>query len=130
MGRHHDGPNSGAGEVAPPRLGHESSTGGRRTCQDDAGRSARMLFNSLPFLFFFLPITYFVFWRLRARTPRYVWLTVSGYAFYSFWDYRFCALMALSTLISYTAGLAMLRWPTGLPRRLALWIPIVLDLSL
>jgi alginate O-acetyltransferase complex protein AlgI len=89
-----------------------------------------MLFNSLPFLFFFLPITYFVFWRLRARSSRYVWLTVTGYAFYSFWDYRFCALMALSTLISYTAGLAMLRWPTGLPRRLALWVPIVLDLSL
>ena len=24
-----------------------------------------MLFNSLPFLYFFLPVTYFVFWRLR-----------------------------------------------------------------
>ena len=90
-----------------------------------------MLFNSLPFLFFFLPVTYFVFWRLRARTSRHVWLTVTGYVFYSFWDYRFCALMALSTLISYTAGLAMLRWPNeGVPRRLALWVPIALDLSL
>lgn len=33
------------------------------------------------------------------------WLTVTGYAFYSFWNYKFCALMALSTLISYVAGL-------------------------
>jgi alginate O-acetyltransferase complex protein AlgI len=89
-----------------------------------------MLFNSLPFLFFFLPITYFVFWRLRARTSRYVWLTITGYVFYGFWDYRFCALMAISTLISYLAGLAMLRWTSGTPRTLCLWVPIALDLSL
>ena len=66
-----------------------------------------MLFNSIPFLYFFLPVTYFVFWRLRSRSSRYIWLTLTGYVFYSFWDYRFCALMALSTVISYIAGLAM-----------------------
>jgi hypothetical protein len=58
-----------------------------------------MLFNSLSFLFVFLPIVYLVFWRLRLRQARYVWLTITGYAFYSFWDYRFCALMAFSTLV-------------------------------
>jgi alginate O-acetyltransferase complex protein AlgI len=89
-----------------------------------------MLFNSLPFLYFFLPITYFFFWRLRSRSSRYIWLTLAGYVFYSFWDYRFCALMALSTVISYAAGLAMLRWPTGTARKLCLWVPITLDLSL
>ena len=39
-----------------------------------------VLFNSLPFLYVFLPITYFVFWRLRSRSSRYVWLTLTGYA--------------------------------------------------
>ena len=29
-----------------------------------------VLFNSLPFLYFFLPITYLVFWRLRSREQR------------------------------------------------------------
>ena len=43
-----------------------------------------------------------------ARNQRYVWMTVTGYVFYSFWNYKFCAVMALSTLISYIAGLALL----------------------
>jgi alginate O-acetyltransferase complex protein AlgI len=53
-----------------------------------------MLFNSLPFLYAFLPITYLVFWRLRTKFQRYVWLTITGYVFYSFWNPKFCALMA------------------------------------
>ena len=83
-----------------------------------------MLFNSIPFLYFFLPITYFVFWRLRSRSSRYIWLALTGYVFYGFWDYRFCALMALSTVISYVAGLAMLRWPTGYGQKT---VPLVAD---
>jgi alginate O-acetyltransferase complex protein AlgI len=89
-----------------------------------------MLFNSLAFLFVFLPIVYVVFWRLTTRTQRHVWLALSGYVFYSFWDYRFCALMFASTLISYLAGLAMLRWEDPRIRRWCLIVPIALDLSL
>ena len=59
-----------------------------------------MLFNSFAFLYIFLPITYLVFWHLRGKSPRYVWLALSGYAFYSFWNYKFCALMLLSTVVS------------------------------
>ena len=90
-----------------------------------------MLFNSLPFLFLFLPMTYFGFWRLRTKNERYRWLTITGYVFYSFWDVRFCALMALSTAVSYLAGLGLLRWdaqPTR--RRLCLIAPISVDLAL
>jgi alginate O-acetyltransferase complex protein AlgI len=92
--------------------------------------SRNMLFNSLPFLYVFLPITYFVFWRLKTLGQRYVWLTLTGYVFYGFWDYRFCALMAASTLISFVAGLGMLRYPSGRARQLCLWMPIAADLSL
>jgi alginate O-acetyltransferase complex protein AlgI len=48
-----------------------------------------MLFNSLGFLFGFLPIAYLVFWHLRTKQQRYIWLTVAGYVFYSFWNYKF-----------------------------------------
>jgi alginate O-acetyltransferase complex protein AlgI len=89
-----------------------------------------MLFNGLPFLFFFLPLTYFVFWKLSSKRSRYVWLTITGYAFYSFWNYRFCALMALSTAVSYVAGLGFLRWEEPRKRRLCLIVPIVFDLLL
>src|SRR5580704_16907422 len=89
-----------------------------------------MLFNSLTFLYFFLPLTYFVFWKLTSKKQRYVWLTLSGYVFYSFWNYKFCLLMALSTTVSYLAGIGFLRWKTSQARRACLVIPLVVDLSL
>jgi alginate O-acetyltransferase complex protein AlgI len=89
-----------------------------------------VLFNSLSFLYGFLPVTYAVFWLLRSRTSRYAWLAVTGYVFYSFWNYKFCALMAFSTLVSYLAGLGLLRWDDRRRRRLCLVVPITLDLAL
>jgi alginate O-acetyltransferase complex protein AlgI len=89
-----------------------------------------MLFNSLPFLYVFLPVTYFVFWKLTSKTQRYVWLTLTGYVFYSFWNYKFCALMALSTAVSYLAGLGFLKWNQPRQRRLCLVLPVVFDLTL
>jgi alginate O-acetyltransferase complex protein AlgI len=89
-----------------------------------------MLFNSPGFLFGFLPIAYLVFWRLTGKMPRYVWLAISGYVFYSFWNYKFCSLMLFSTLVSYLAGLGLLRWQDPRLRRLCVAIPIASDLAL
>jgi alginate O-acetyltransferase complex protein AlgI len=90
-----------------------------------------VLFNSVVFLFAFLPVTYVVFWTLRSANSRYIWLTATGYVFYGYWNWRFCFLMALSTLVSYVAGLGFLRWDGDARlRKLCLWIPIVVDLSL
>jgi alginate O-acetyltransferase complex protein AlgI len=89
-----------------------------------------MLFNSLEFLYFFLPITYFVFWALTTRSQRYIWLTLTGYVFYASWNYKFCALMAFSTAVAYLAGLGLLRWQDPFRRKLLLIAPIVLDLGL
>jgi alginate O-acetyltransferase complex protein AlgI len=89
-----------------------------------------LLFNSFVFLYAFLPITYLVFWRLRSRDARYIWLAITGYVFYAFWNPKFCALMALSTLVSYVAGLGFLRWRDARRRRLCLILPIAIDLSL
>src|SRR5215813_7062647 len=89
-----------------------------------------MLFNSFVFLFAFLPIAYVVFWALKSPTARYVWLTITGYVFYGYWDPRFCLLMAFSTLVSYCAGLGFLRWSDPFKRKLCLVVPIALDLAL
>ena len=86
-----------------------------------------MLFNSVVFIFGFLPICYVVFWLLRSADARYRWLTVSGYVFYGYWDARFCLLMAFSTLVSYTAGLGFLRWEDPRRRKLCLVIPVTVD---
>jgi alginate O-acetyltransferase complex protein AlgI len=90
-----------------------------------------MLFNSYVFLLAFLPITWLVFWALGSARARYIWLAVTGYVFYGYWDPRFCLLMAFSTLVSYLAGLGFLRWDADPRRRkLCLIVPIVVDLSL
>ena len=89
-----------------------------------------MLFNSRAFLFVFLPVAYFVFWKLPSKQQRYVWLTITGYIFYSFWNYKFCAIMAFSTLVSYLAGLGFLRFEDLRNRKLCLIVPVVVDLSL
>ena len=89
-----------------------------------------MLFNSFVFLCAFLPVTYVVFWMLRSASSRYVWLAVTGYVFYGYWDARFTLLMAFSTAVSYLAGLGFLRWSDPRRRRLCLVAPIVIDLAL
>ena len=89
-----------------------------------------MLFNSVIFLFAFLPVCYVVFWTLRSASSRYVWLAVTGYIFYGYWDPRFCLLMAFSTAVSYLAGLGFLRWSDPRTRKLCLVVPIVIDLAL
>ena len=89
-----------------------------------------MLFNSFVFLLLFLPVTYLVFWRLRTAQARYVWLTVTGYVFYGYWDPRFCFLMLFSTLVSYLAGLGFLRWSDPRHRKLCLVVPVTIDLLL
>jgi alginate O-acetyltransferase complex protein AlgI len=89
-----------------------------------------MLFNSFIFIFVFLPVTYVVFWALRTSQARYIWLTLTGYVFYGYWDARFTLLMAFSTVVSYLAGLGFLRWNDPRHRRLCLVIPITVDLLL
>jgi alginate O-acetyltransferase complex protein AlgI len=89
-----------------------------------------MLFNSAIFLFVFFPVTYVVYWTLRRRNLRYLWLTITGYVFYGYWRPSFCLLIALSTAVSYLAGLGFLRWQSRPIRRFLLIAPIVLDLSL
>jgi alginate O-acetyltransferase complex protein AlgI len=89
-----------------------------------------MLFNSLIFIFGFLPICYLVYWRLKEKNHRYIWLTIAGYVFYGSWNYKFCALMAFSTVVSYLAGRGLLKWDDRERRKLCLIVPISVDLAL
>jgi alginate O-acetyltransferase complex protein AlgI len=90
-----------------------------------------MLFNSFVFLVLFLPVTYTVFWLLRNAQQRYVWLAITGYVFYGYWNPKFCLLMAFSTTVSYFAGLGFLKYPDDAKKRkLCLVIPVTVDLLL
>ena len=90
-----------------------------------------MLFNSLRFLYFFLPITYVVFWKLTSKQQRYVWLTITGYVSSTrFGTGSSAGSWALSTIVSYLAGLGFLKWESPRHRKLCLVLPIIFDLAL
>jgi len=67
-----------------------------------------MLFNSPEFLLFF-PIVFFAYWIIPNNYTRLqnVLLLVSSYFFYAWWDWRFLSLIAFSTVVDYTLGLAI-----------------------
>ncbi|HEY3377200.1 MAG TPA: MBOAT family protein, partial [Armatimonadota bacterium] len=76
-----------------------------------------MVFNSDIFLFVFLPAVLSLFWLAKTKQQRYVLLTISGFVFYGYWNWRFCFLLLLSSLISYTAALLIARATTRAARR-------------
>ena len=89
-----------------------------------------MLFNSYEFLFLFLPLVlfgYYVLFRSRGRT---VFLTIMSYVFYGWWDYRFCGLMLLSTVIDYIAGRRVYNSVGGYKKKTWMLLSIISNLSL
>ena len=67
-----------------------------------------MLFNSLAF-WLFLPCCLLLYWIIPNNrvVTRNAFLLCVSYFFYSAWDYRFLSLILLSTVIDYTAAIAM-----------------------
>ena len=64
-----------------------------------------MLFTQLEFPIFFA-IVLLAAWMARGRVARNSVLLLASYYFYAYWDYRFCALLALSTIVDFVVA----RW--------------------
>lgn len=64
-----------------------------------------MLFNSLEFALF-LPIVFFAYWFGFHKSLRIqnVFLIVSSYFFYGWWDWRFLILIIFSSALDFTVG--------------------------
>lgn len=62
-----------------------------------------MIFNSLEFVIF-LPLVLIAYFRLRHKGQNLM-LLIASYVFYGWWDYRFLALLAFTTVIDYAVGL-------------------------
>ena len=88
-----------------------------------------MLFNSYEFLFLFFPIVLGMYYVLPAR-GRIIMLTLASYFFYGWWDFRFCALMVLSSFIDYIAGARISASDHQPTRKRWLWLSMVSNLSL
>ena len=74
-----------------------------------------MLFNSLPFLFVYLPIAlagFFALSALRWRNSAALWLGLASLAFYGMSDPKYLLpIITVSILFNFTAGNLLARWP-------------------
>jgi alginate O-acetyltransferase complex protein AlgI len=89
-----------------------------------------MVFNSNVFLWLFFPIVFGLFWAAKTKRQRYVLLTISGYIFYGYWNWRYCFLLAFSSLVSFYAGLFIQRAKSQRERRAWLFSALGVDLAL
>ena len=66
-----------------------------------------MLFNSIDFLFVFLPVTFFVYFllnKLKLVNLATGWLVIASLAFYSYWKLDYLPIILISMLFNYSIG--------------------------
>lgn len=90
-----------------------------------------MLFNSIDFAVF-LPVVFTLYWFVldRGLKVRNLLIVVASYLFYGWWDWRFLFLIALSTVIDYSIGLALGSEERPGKRKLLLWASLLANLGI
>ena len=92
-----------------------------------------MLFNSLPFIFVFLPAVLFGFQLLGrlGKTAAIVWLSGASLVFYSYWSWPFLLLLVGSIAFNFLCAQVVARTGKRPPvQRACLWIGISSNLAL
>ncbi len=89
-----------------------------------------MLFNSIEFALY-LPIVFLIYWFLVNRNIKLqnMFLVISSYLFYGWWDWRFLSLIAFSSFLDYLLGVQMDITSNQKRRKVFLWISIVANLG-
>ncbi|AFY96792.1 MBOAT family O-acyltransferase [Chamaesiphon minutus] len=99
-----------------------------------------MLFNSIDFIFIYLPIALCGFWLASIFQNRSIvigWLVLISLIFYSIWSYQFLLLLLFSVAINWAIGIALSHQRRNLPDgakmnaavKLLLILGIIFDLS-
>ncbi len=90
-----------------------------------------MLFNSIDFVIF-LPLVFIIYWVVGSYNLRLqnVFIILSSYIFYGWWDWRFLSLIFLSTIVDYSVGIGMRNNSDRRKKKFLLAISIVVNLSL
>ena len=83
-----------------------------------------------PTFLVFLATVFCCYWIVAKRTLQNAILLLASYAFYAWWDYRFCALMLVSSLVDFFVGRALDRTERQPVRKLLLATSIVVNLGL
>ncbi|MDC1325660.1 MBOAT family protein [Ulvibacter sp.] len=90
-----------------------------------------MLFNSFTFFLFFI-IVFFIYWfPLKYATKKQnIFILISSYVFYAWWDWRFLGLIILSTLVDYFVGIFLSKESKENKRKVLLGLSVVFNLGL
>ena len=89
-----------------------------------------MFFNSMEF-FVFLPIVFGIYWLIggkRIKTQN-LWIAVTSYVFYGWWDWRFLSLILFSSLVDYSIGVALGKTEKPSHRKILLWTSICVNIG-
>ena len=88
-----------------------------------------MLFNTLEY-FLFLPITFFIYWAIKETKYQNIFILISSYVFYGWWDWRFLFLIFLSTVVDYFVAMRIEQTHKKKSKKLYLLISIIFNLSI
>src|SRR5207237_7638690 len=89
-----------------------------------------MLFPTLGFLWFFLVVAAAMAVLDTRFAAKKAVLVIASYYFYAQWDWRFCFLLAASSVLSYVAGQLIDAAPDLRRRKTVLGIAVALHLGL
>lgn len=88
-----------------------------------------MLFNSFVF-FIFLGVVLPIFYALEKNRSRNLFLIIASYVFYGYWDWRFCSLLALSTIIDFFIGKSLFLTLNERKRKYLLILSLISNLGI
>jgi len=87
-----------------------------------------MFFPTISFAVFFFSV-FFLYWYIfRQEKERKILLTAASYFFYAMWDWRFCILLFVFTLINYFYGFLLDKEKDYAPRKAILVIICIIDI--
>ena len=91
-----------------------------------------MVFNSLIYAIF-LPIVFIIYWLLRNQLKlQNLFVVISSYVFYGWWDWRFLILIAITSFCSWGSGLLIgkSRESRAESSKFWLWLNIAINLGI
>jgi len=65
-----------------------------------------LLFNSYEYIFFFLPVTFFLYFYINKKNTEYarMFLVFASLFFYSWWNIKYLSLILISMVVNFTVG--------------------------
>jgi alginate O-acetyltransferase complex protein AlgI len=88
-----------------------------------------MLFNSFVF-FIFLGVILPIFYLLPSKVSKNVFLVLTSYFFYGYWDWRFCLLLILSTVIDFFIGKSIFKTSDDKVKKKLLVLSLISNLGI